>query len=65
VVMSKMEVTVSAYERNLPAAMANWRDPRPRNDSRFGTGMHQKDFGKMRASVVTILYVPIFFGLSW
>jgi hypothetical protein len=65
VVLSKLEVTASAYERHLPAAMAAYRDPRPRNTTRFGTGVRQKDFGKVRASVTTILYVPVFFGLSW
>jgi hypothetical protein len=65
VVMAKFEVAARAYERGLPAAIANWRDPKPQNDSRFGTGIHQKDFGKVRASVVTILYVPIVFGISW
>ncbi|MEO6567294.1 MAG: hypothetical protein ABIO94_00915 [Opitutaceae bacterium] len=65
VVMANFEVSARAYERGLPEAIANWRDPRPRNDAKFGTGTHQKDFGKVRASMVTILYVPIFFGLSW
>src|SRR4051812_45566787 len=65
VVMSQIEVTERVRERDLTAAIASWRDPGPRNDSRFGTGVHQKDLGKVRASVVTILYVPVFFGLSW
>ncbi|MEO7414585.1 MAG: hypothetical protein ABIZ81_14645 [Opitutaceae bacterium] len=65
VVMANFEVAARVYERGLPAAIANWRDPSPQNDGRFGTGMHQKDFGKVRASVVTILYVPILFGISW
>ncbi|HEX2851820.1 MAG TPA: hypothetical protein VHO24_01185 [Opitutaceae bacterium] len=65
VVMAKLEVTSRAYERGLPSAIANWRDPSPQNNSRFGTGLHQKDFGKVRASMVTILYVPILVGISW
>ena len=65
VVMAKFETTSRAYERGLPAAIANWRDPKPQNNSRFGTGLHQKDFGKVRASMVTVLYVPILVGFSW
>lgn len=65
VVMAKFEVAARPYERGLPTAIANWRDPGPQNNTRFGTGTRQKDFGKVRASVVTILYIPIAVGFSW
>jgi len=37
----------------------------PQNHSKFGTGVHEKDIGKVRISAVTVLYVPIFVKLSW
>jgi hypothetical protein len=45
------------------------RSPRPpagpQNTTKFGTGMRQRDFGKVRVSTVTIFYIPIFIGASW
>ena len=65
VLMPKVEVTSRVLDRGLTAAIANWRPTGPQNHSKFGTGIHQKDFGKVRASVITILYIPVGFGLSW
>jgi hypothetical protein len=65
VIMPQLEVRARPYDQGLPAAIANWRDPRPRNDTKFGTGVREKDFGKVRASVVTILYVPVLLNFSW
>jgi hypothetical protein len=63
--MPKFEVFADEVDRGLHEAILNYRDPRPINNTRFGTGLRQKDFGKVRAGVVTILYIPIMFGLSW
>ena len=65
VILPKVEVSSRVLDRRLPEAIANRRPPGPQNHSRFGTGIHEKDFGKVRASVVTILYVPVLIGISW
>lgn len=63
--MPKFEVFADEFDRGLHEAILNYRDPRPINNTRFGTGLRQKDFGKVRAGVVTIFYIPVMFGLSW
>ena len=65
VLMPKVEVTSRRFDRDLPAAIANWRPTGPQNHTKFGTGIRQKDFGKVRASVMTIFYIPVGVGLSW
>ncbi len=65
VVLPKVEVTSRRFDRDLPAAIANWRPTGPQNHTKFGTGIRQKDFGKVRASVMTIFYIQVGVGLSW
>jgi hypothetical protein len=65
VVMPKFEVRTRPLARGLEEAMAKARPVEPQNHSTLGTGVHEKDFGKVRAFAVTVLYVPILFGLSW
>ncbi len=65
VVLPDVEVTSRVLDRGLTAAIANQKPTGPQNHSKFGTGIHEKDFGKVRASVITILYIPVGFGLSW
>lgn len=66
VVLPKVEVTSRPLANGLAEAIANQRPAtRPQNHSRFGTGIHEKDFGKVRASAVTIFYIPVLVGFSW
>jgi hypothetical protein len=63
--MPKFEVFADEVDRGLHQAILNYRDPRPINNTRFGTGLRQKDFGKVRAGMVTIFYIPVMIGFSW
>lgn len=65
VVLDTFEVRTRAFDRDLPSAIKKWRPSGPQNNTRFGTGVREKDFGKVRASVVTILYIPVLVGFSW
>jgi hypothetical protein len=63
--LAKFEVRDRPLPRGLGDAILKARQTEPKNHSRFGTGIHEKDFGKVRASAVTLFYVPVFVGLSW
>lgn len=65
VLLDKYEVRSRAFERDLPIAIQRWRPSGPQNKTKFGTGIREKDFGKVRASMVTILYIPVLVGFSW
>jgi len=65
VVLPIFETTSRRVPRGLDEAIAKSRSLGPTNESKFGTGVHEKDFGKVRAFAYTILYIPICFGLSW
>lgn len=65
VILPKMDVTTHSVDRKLAEAIAKGRSSRPVNTTRFGTGVRTKDFGKVRAGVVTLFYVPVAFGFSW
>jgi hypothetical protein len=65
VVMAKLEVRSRPIDHGLSEAIAKYRDPRPQNNRKFGTGVIEKDFGKVRMSAATILYIPIAIGISW
>jgi hypothetical protein len=65
IVLDKYNVRSRAFERDLPIAIQRWRPSGPQNKTKFGTGIRQKDFGKVRASMVTILYIPVLIGFSW
>lgn len=65
VVLPKFEVKSPPLPRGLVAAVAASRPLEPQNKSKWGTGVHEKDFGKVRAYAVTVLYVPILFGFRW
>ena len=65
IVLPKFEIRSRPLPRGLAEAIATSRPLEPQNHSRFGTGIHEKDFGKVRAYAVTVLYVPICLGLSW
>lgn len=65
VVLPVLEVLDRLPARGLAEAVAKSRPSEAQSESRLGTGFHEKDFGKVRAKVVTVLYVPIQLGFSW
>jgi hypothetical protein len=65
VMLPKLTVNERPLPRDLGQDIARWRSKAPQNHSRFGTGIHEKDFGKVRASVSTIFYIPVSFGIRW
>lgn len=65
VALPTFEVEARALDRGLVTAMANARSPEPQKRGKFGTGVQEKDFGKVRAFTVTVLYIPIFVGVRW
>jgi hypothetical protein len=65
VYLPKFEVEDRPLPRGLAEAIEKSRFAGPQNKSRLGTGIHEKDFGKVRGPVVTVFYIPIFAGLSW
>lgn len=38
---------------------------RAQSEAKFGTGVYAKDFGNVRVSAATILYVPFILDFSW
>jgi hypothetical protein len=65
VLMPKFEVRSRPIDYGLPEAIARYKDPRPQINRKFGTGIYQKDFGKVRMTTSTIFYIPFFVGFSW
>jgi hypothetical protein len=65
IVLPKYEVRSRPLPRGLTEAIARSRSLGPQNQSKFGTGIHEKDFGKIRVSAITVLYIPVLVGLSW
>lgn len=65
VLLPKMAVNERPLPRDLGADIARWRSQAPQNHTRLGTGIHQKDFGKVRVGVMTLFYIPIAVGASW
>lgn len=63
--LPKLEVKGPRVDRGFAEAIATARPTGPQNISKWGTGIHQKDFGKLRLSVVTVLFIPINAGISW
>lgn len=63
VVMEELKVT-PLMDRDLGVDIKKTRPLKAASHVKFGTGVHEKDFGKIRASAVTILYVPVLFGFS-
>jgi hypothetical protein len=66
IVLDTMSVVERSNHRQLSAAINSPRPPKdPQNVSKFGTGIHQRDFGKVRVSAVTLFFIPVFVGASW
>ena len=61
--MGAFSYAVSGYY--FGADIARWHSQAPQNHTRLGTGIRQKDFGKVRVTVPTLLYIPIGIGVSW
>jgi hypothetical protein len=63
--MEKVVVSDAPAHNYIPVRV-EMRSTKPeKKRHRWGTGVHEKDFGKVRAYSVTILYIPILVGLSW
>lgn len=66
IVLDTMSVVERSNHRQLSAAINSPRAPKgPQNVSKFGTGIHERDFGKVRVSAVTIFFIPVLVGASW
>jgi len=65
VVLEKMVVKGRRRYKDLSTDVGRASPLRAQSQSGFGTGIHEKDFGKIRAYSLTILYVPIQAGISW
>jgi hypothetical protein len=65
-VIQMKEMRVSPLvDRDLAADIKKTRPLKAQSHAKFGTGVYEKDFGKVRAAAVTILYVPVVVGISW
>jgi hypothetical protein len=63
---SRITIVETYNFRELEKSMKSPRPPKgPQNTRRLGTGIRQRDFGKVRLSTVTVFYLPIFIGASW
>ena len=66
VVLDRMSVVERSNHRQLAAAINSPRAPKgPQKVGKFGTGVHARDFGKVRVSAVTIFYIPVLICASW
>lgn len=65
VAMDPLRVTTTFWDKDLAADIRKTRPLKAKSEAKLGTGVYQKDFGKVRASAVTILYVPVMVGFSW
>lgn len=66
VILERITVVDTSEFRELEKTMRSPRPPRgPQNTRKFGTGIRERDLGKVRLSTVTIFYIPIFIGASW
>ncbi|HEY0944529.1 MAG TPA: hypothetical protein VGD81_04650 [Opitutaceae bacterium] len=65
VTLPEVEVRTHTFDRQLAAALENSQPLAPRNHTVLGTGIREKDFGKVRGHVATVFYVPVRFGISW
>lgn len=63
--MEAVQITTSALDRDLAADVKKTRSPHAESHRKLGTGVVEKDFGKVRMAAVTIFYVPILVGFSW
>lgn len=63
--MERVVITTGRLPSYLPPRSVVEKPKSSESHSKFGTGVHVKDFGKVRAYSVTILYIPILIGFSW
>jgi hypothetical protein len=64
-VLPKFEVRSSRLPRGLDEAVVKSQPDGLHNDIKLGTGVHVRDFGKVRMAVATVLYIPVYIGFSW
>ncbi|HEU5078819.1 MAG TPA: hypothetical protein VFT72_06380 [Opitutaceae bacterium] len=62
--MKELRIT-PLIDYDLAADIKKTRPLKAQSQVKYGTGVYQKDFGKVRASAMTILYVPVLVGVSW
>ena|GEM_PF-4950388 len=65
VVMDEVRVESRFWDKDLVSDVQKTKRLKAHSETKWGTGVHEKDFGKIRASVVTVLYVPILVNASW
>jgi hypothetical protein len=66
VILERITVVDTYDFRELEKAVNSPHPPKgPQNTRKFGTGIRQRDFGKVRLSTVSVFYIPIFIGASW
>lgn len=65
IVMEKVTVEGSPFYRRLHTDIKNARQLKAQSAPKLGTGTYQRDLGKIRASALTIFYVPVQVGISW
>lgn len=65
VALPRFEVRSSRLPRGLEEAVEKSRPDGLHDDVKLGTGVHVRDFGKVRMAVATVLYIPIYIGFSW
>jgi hypothetical protein len=65
VVMEKLIVSDRNLYWDLASDIKKGRPAHAQSHAKFGTGVYEKDFGKIRAFSVNVLYIPILVGVSW
>jgi hypothetical protein len=65
VVLEPLTVTEQFDVKRFELAMGREHGRSPGTKRRWGTGAYTRDIGKVRVQVLSILHVPVMFGLSW
>jgi hypothetical protein len=63
--LPKFEVRSRRLDPRVASAIESARPLTPQKHTALGTGIRERDFGEIRAHVVTVLFVPVRFGISW
>jgi hypothetical protein len=63
--LETVEVGAPRFGRELERAIESYRMHLPLNTQVMGTGVIQKDYGKLRVSRMSVLYVPVQLKFSW
>lgn len=63
--LRKMEITASKVDATLDMAIKKYAGSKPESQRALGTGVIERDFGKVRMDTITVLYIPLQIGFSW